>query len=100
MTDPERVLRRTFGSSREELSRFLTETEVFCERWGASWKQSYFVNLTVEELCAVIIGKKASRKKKRIYSGYADSRSRMGISSCISGTVRSLLILFLWKGKS
>ena len=63
VTDPERVLRRTFGSSREELSRFLTETEVFCERWGASWKQSYFVNLTVEELCAVIMEKGFKKEK-------------------------------------
>lgn len=52
--EAERILRRTIGSGESELSRLTAAVEEFCERWEASPKQSYFVTMSVEELCAVI----------------------------------------------
>ena len=52
--EAERILRRTIGSGESELSGLTAAVEEFCERWDASPKQSYFVTMSVEELCAVI----------------------------------------------
>lgn len=52
--EAERILRRTIGSDESELSGLTAAVEEFCERWDASPKQSYFVTMSVEELCAVI----------------------------------------------
>ena len=52
--EAERILRRTIGSGESELSGLTAAVEEFCERWEASPKQSYFVTMSVEELCAVI----------------------------------------------
>ena len=35
----------------------LGQVENFCEKWGASQKQTYFVIMTVEEICLLIISK-------------------------------------------
>lgn len=50
-----RVYTVTIHNKYEELASLLSEIEGFCERWGASAKQIYFVTMTVEELCAAIM---------------------------------------------
>ena len=40
-----------------ELGRATQEIEEFCDRWEASMKQQYFVQMTVEEICGAIIAK-------------------------------------------
>ncbi len=54
-TETERVLSRTFTSKNEEIAPLISEIEEFCERWEATPKQSYFVTMSVEELCSVIM---------------------------------------------
>lgn len=55
--DPERICRRTIHSRSEEIAALTAEIEAFCGRWEASVKQTYFVTMAVEELCAVILEK-------------------------------------------
>lgn len=38
----------------DELSNLLAEVEAFCEQQGASMQQTYFVTMTVEEMCQAI----------------------------------------------
>ena len=38
----------------EELSHLLEEVEAFCDQQGASMQQTYFVTMTVEEMCQAI----------------------------------------------
>ncbi len=54
-TEAGRVLAKTFTSKNEELAPLIAEIEEFCERFEATPKQSYFVTMSVEELCSVIM---------------------------------------------
>lgn len=54
---PERVLRRLIRSSTGELGDLSREAEAFCERWEATPRQRYLVELTIEEIGVVIISK-------------------------------------------
>ena len=67
-TDDERILRTGISGSDDDISRVLQETEAFCEKWEASFKQSYYVTLTVEEICTAILenafGKSDSAKQR------------------------------------
>ena len=54
---PQRVLRRQIRSSTEELGDLSREAEAFCQRWGATPRQRYLVDLTIEEIGVVIISK-------------------------------------------
>ncbi len=38
-----------------EISAMVNEINEFCETWGASFKQSYFVSMTAEEICEAIV---------------------------------------------
>ena len=38
-----------------KLESILNEVEIFVERWGADFKQRYFVNMALEEICSAII---------------------------------------------
>lgn len=51
----ERIYSKTIRSQSEELGPLMAGIEVFCERWEASAKQSYFVTMTAEELCTAIM---------------------------------------------
>ncbi|MBO5197455.1 MAG: polysaccharide biosynthesis C-terminal domain-containing protein [Lachnospiraceae bacterium] len=51
----DRVYRRTLGNAGEEIADTIAEIEEFCGKWGADFRQSYYVTLTVEELCMAII---------------------------------------------
>lgn len=53
--DPARVYMRTIGSRQEDISVLLEEIEGFGETWGANPKQTYFVNMAVEEVCMAIM---------------------------------------------
>ena len=55
--DRERIYRRTIENSNEDMGEMLQEVEAFCEKWEASIKQSFFVTMTVEEICSLIISK-------------------------------------------
>lgn len=61
--ETDRVFTRTISNKDEELGPLLGEIEEFCDKWSASIKQSYFVNMAVEELCSVIKEKGFKREK-------------------------------------
>ena len=52
---PERVYRTLLHDSTAEIAPMTSAMEAFCERWEASMKQQYFVQMTAEEMCSAII---------------------------------------------
>lgn len=52
---PGRVLSKTIDNQNQALGQLLQKIEEFCEQWEANPRQSYFVIMTVEELCAAIM---------------------------------------------
>ena len=54
---PERVFRRLIHSQTGALGDLAQEVEAFCDRWDASPRQRYLVDLTVEEIGVAIISK-------------------------------------------
>lgn len=55
--DMERVYSRTIEGKNEVLGDMLEEVDKFCEIWKADKKQHYYVMMTVEEICLLIIQK-------------------------------------------
>lgn len=55
--DPARIYTQTIRSRQQELGVLLEQLEEFCKRWEATPKQSYFVTMSVEELCTAIMAK-------------------------------------------
>lgn len=55
--DQKRIYRKTIESRNEDMGKMLQEVEKFCTTWEASRKQTYFVTMTVEEICSLIISK-------------------------------------------
>lgn len=53
--DKDRVWRGTVRNGSEEIGTLTTEAEAFCARWDADAKQTYFVAMTIEEVCLAII---------------------------------------------
>lgn len=53
--DEEKVYYRTIQNSSEDLRPLLSEIDEFCEKWGSTPKQQYFMNMAVEELCVAIM---------------------------------------------
>ena len=53
--DEEKVYYRTIRNSSEDLTPLLSDIEKFCEKWGSTAKQQYFMNMAVEELCVAIM---------------------------------------------
>ena len=53
--DEEKVYYRTIRNSSEDLTPLLSDIETFCEKWGSTAKQQYFMNMAVEELCVAIM---------------------------------------------
>ena len=51
----ERIYHCVIENKMEDFSSLLSETQAFCEKWGADEKQQYFVNMSVEEVCQVIM---------------------------------------------
>lgn len=51
--DESRIYNRVI-EKKEDLSLLISETDAFCKRWSAGFTQKYYVNLTIEELCAAI----------------------------------------------
>ena len=49
------ILHRTLQNGLEEVGEFLPEVEAFCEEQEASFDQTYFVTMTVEEMCLAIL---------------------------------------------
>lgn len=54
---PDRVFHRLIHSQTMELGDLAQEVENFCDRWGASPRQRYLVDLTIEEIGVAIISK-------------------------------------------
>ncbi len=55
--DMERVYSSTIEGRNENLGGMLEEVEGFCRKWKADKKQRYYVMMTVEEICLLIIQK-------------------------------------------
>lgn len=51
----ERILARTIMNKNEDIGALTQETEFFCEKWEASPKQTFFVTMTIEEICLAIM---------------------------------------------
>lgn len=64
--DPDRVLSILIDNRIEEMGPLLEKVREFCAAWDALPNQSYFVTLTVEELCSVIINRAFSARTGRI----------------------------------
>ena len=54
---PERIFRRQIRSRTEDLSSLSQQVESFCERWEATPRQQYLVDLAIEEITVAIISK-------------------------------------------
>lgn len=52
-----RVYHRIIGIREDDIAAVLADAEAFCDRWEANPKQAYFVTMTVEELCTIIVKK-------------------------------------------
>ena len=55
--DMERVYSKTIEGKNENLGDMVQEVDEFCEKWNADRKQQYYVTMTVEEICLLIIQK-------------------------------------------
>lgn len=53
--DDEKIYYRTIRNSSEDLTPLLSEISIFCEKWGSTAQQQYFMNMAVEELCVAIM---------------------------------------------
>ena len=53
--DPERVFSLTIWGDSRDISRLNDGIEAFCQRWGATVRQQYFVTMAAEEVCMAII---------------------------------------------
>ncbi len=64
--DRKRVYSRTIEGKNDDLGLLLEEVEAFCKTWKAEKKQRYFVTMTIEEICLLII-EKAFENQSRGY---------------------------------
>lgn len=55
--DMARVYSRTIEGRNENLGKVIEEIGAFCETWEADGRQQYYVAMTVEEICILIIRK-------------------------------------------
>ncbi len=65
----EKIYTTTLGGDTSQIGTAVGEIEEFCERWEASPKQMYYVQMTVEEMCSAIMSngfKEADRGKCNI----------------------------------
>ncbi len=53
--DEEKIYYRIIRNSSEDLTPLLSEIGIFCEKWGSTAQQQYFMNMAVEELCVAIM---------------------------------------------
>ncbi len=53
--DGARVYTCTVEQGTRDMAAVTAEAEAFCKRWDASPRQTYFVTMTIEELCLVIL---------------------------------------------
>lgn len=53
--DEERVLSCTISNTNSDMETLLQEMDRFCEKWNANPKQTYFVRMTLEEICVAIL---------------------------------------------
>lgn len=56
-TDESRLFFSTISNGNDDMENLLKEMDEFCDRWNAEPKQTYFVRMTLEELCVVILKK-------------------------------------------
>ena len=62
-TEVEDTYTKTIRNKNEELGTLLADIEAFCEERGATFKQIYYVNLIVEEICGAIMHNGFKNKK-------------------------------------
>lgn len=55
MEEKERILARTIMNKNEDIGVLTQEVEAFCEKWEASPKQTFYVTMTIEEICLAIM---------------------------------------------
>ena len=53
--DKTRIYSRIIENKNEDISTLISEVEEFCDKWKADVKQSYYMTMTVEEICQAII---------------------------------------------
>lgn len=53
--DETRIYSRIIENKDEDISMLISEVQEFCDKWDANVKQSYYVTMTVEEICQAII---------------------------------------------
>ena len=71
-TTSDRILRTELGSNQGDISDIILDVEAFCEKWEAIMKQSYYVTLTVEEICAAIIQNAFHKKNHAFEENYIE----------------------------
>ncbi len=55
--EKDRIFEETILNNNTELGNLIEKVEAFCEKWEADVKQTYFVTMSVEEICASIMHK-------------------------------------------
>lgn len=63
----ERICSVMMDVANSQISNVIETIEEFCNEFGASGKQSYYVIMTVEEICSAIIGNAFMEKNKDMY---------------------------------
>lgn len=53
--DEKRILSRTIMNKNSDIGELTNQVSEFCEIWEATIKQSYFVTMTIEEICLAIM---------------------------------------------
>jgi Na+-driven multidrug efflux pump/anti-sigma regulatory factor (Ser/Thr protein kinase) len=53
--EKDRIFKATLGNDISKVSPTIEQIESFCEMWEADFKQLYYVQMTVEEMCSAII---------------------------------------------
>ena len=53
--EKERILARTIMNKNEDIGALTQEVEAFCEKWDAAPKQTFYVTMTIEEICLAIM---------------------------------------------
>lgn len=70
VTESKRIFRTELGSDPAEIGNAIEAAEAFCGAWDASMKQSYYVTLTVEEICSAIIANAFGKQNRRNEQNY------------------------------
>lgn len=65
--EEERIYSITLDKSENQISEVIDSIEEFCGKFDASAKQSYYVTMTVEEICSAIMEHAFTEKEQNMY---------------------------------